>query len=173
MGTILSRDAAWLRWEFQYLKRTFAFPAVAHKVPPTHRNDVVHTLEGQMDSAVTGAQYDALRHLDALFHPRSIAVVGASNDPNRIGGVPLALMIERGYAGRLIPINPKYETVQGLRAYPCLAAVGEPIDIAIVAVPAAGLAATLEDAITAGVKALVVFSSGFAEVNPAGRDLQE
>ena len=155
------------------MKRTFAFPAVAHKVPPTHRNDVVHTLEGQMDSAVTGAQYDALRHLDALFHPRSIAVVGASNDPNRIGGVPLALMIERGYAGRLIPINPKYETVQGLRAYPCLAAVGEPIDIAIVAVPAAGLAATLEDAITAGVKALVVFSSGFAEVNPAGRDLQE
>jgi acyl-CoA synthetase (NDP forming) len=126
-----------------------------------------------MDEAEPSAAGDALRHLDALFHPRSIAVVGASDDPNRIGGVPLALMIERGYSGRLIPVNPKYKTVQGLPAYPSLAAVGEPIDIAIVAVPAAGLGAALEDAIAVGVKALIVFSSGFAEVNQAGRDMQE
>lgn len=131
------------------------------------------TLTSRLDEAETTAAGDALRHLDALFHPRSIAVVGASNDPNRIGGVPLALMIERGYSGRLIPVNPKYDTVQGLPAYPSLTAVGAPIDIAIVAVPAAGLGATLEDAITAGVKALIVFSSGFAEVNPAGREMQE
>lgn len=116
---------------------------------------------------------DGLQHLDALFHPRSIAVVGASDDPNRIGGVPLSLMIERGYTGRLIPINPKYERVQGLPAFPSLVAAGGPIDIAIVAVPAAALAATLEDAIAAGVKALIIFSSGFAEVDDAGRDVQQ
>ncbi len=133
---------------------------------------MAQTLKAQVNEAETEAASDALRHLDALFHPQTIAVVGASDDPNRIGGVPLALMIERGYSGRLIPVNPKYKTVQGLPVWPSLAAVGEPIDIAIVAVPAAGLAAALEDAIVAGVKALIVFSSGFAEVNPAGRDMQ-
>ena len=116
---------------------------------------------------------DPLHGLDELFHPRSIAVVGASDDPSRIGGVPLALMLERGYRGRLIPINPKYQQVQGLPAFPTLAAVGAPIDVAIVAVPAAALAATLDDAITAGVKALVIFSSGFAEVDEAGRAAQQ
>lgn len=120
-----------------------------------------------------GQQADSLRHLDALFNPRSIAIVGATEDTNRIGGVPLALMIERGYTGRLIPINPKYENVQGLPAFPSLAAAGGPIDIAIVAVPAGALAATLEDAIAAGVKALIVFSSGFAEMDAAGRDVQQ
>lgn len=111
--------------------------------------------------------------LDALFHPRAIAVVGASDDPSRIGGVPLALMIERGYGGRLVPVNPKYERVQGLACFPSLVAAGGAIDIAIVAVPAAALAATLDDAIAAGVKALVIFSSGFAEVDQAGREMQQ
>jgi acetate---CoA ligase (ADP-forming) len=122
----------------------------------------------------TGA---GLEGLDALFHARCIAVVGASEDPARIGGVPLSLMIERGYSGRLIPINPKYQQVQGLPAFASLmmaaAAVPESIDVAIVAVPASALPAVLEDAIGAGVKALVIFSSGLAEVGAEGRALQE
>ncbi len=113
-----------------------------------------------------------LSGLDALFNPASIAVVGATNDIGRIGGVPLELMIRRGYRGRLIPINPKYAEVQGLKAWPTLVAVGAPIDVAIVAVPAALVPQTLEDAIAAGVRALVLFSSGFAEVDEAGREVQ-
>ncbi len=111
--------------------------------------------------------------LDALFNPASVAVVGATNDASRIGGVPLDLMLMRGYKGRLLPINPKYAEIQGLKAWPALAAVGEPIDVAIVAVPAALVSQTLEDAITAGVKALVLFPSGFAEVDDAGRAAQQ
>lgn len=111
--------------------------------------------------------------MDALLHPRTIAVVGASDDPNRIGGVPLALMIERGYTGRLIPVNPKYSSVQGLQAYPSLKAAGGEIDMAIVAVPADALERTLDDAIAARVKALVIFSSGLAESGDSGRALQE
>ena len=111
--------------------------------------------------------------LDALFNPASVAVVGATNDVGRIGGVPLELMIRRGYRGRLLPINPKYGEVQGLKAFPTLAAVGAPIDVAIVAVPAQVVPLTLEDAIAAGVKSLVLFSSGFAEVDDAGRAAQE
>jgi acetate---CoA ligase (ADP-forming) len=114
--------------------------------------------------------------LDTLFHARCIAVVGASDDAARIGGVPLSLMIERGYGGRLVPINPKYREVQGLPAFPTLAAaavsIAQRIDVAIVAVPAAALPAVLEDAIAAGVNALVIFSSGLAEVGDEGRVLQ-
>ncbi len=111
--------------------------------------------------------------LDALFNPASIAVVGATNDVGRIGGVPLDLMLRRGYRGRLIPINPKYAEVQGLKAWPTLSAVRAPIDVAIVAVPATAVPQTLEDAIAANVKALVLFSSGFAEVDEAGRAAQQ
>jgi acyl-CoA synthetase (NDP forming) len=110
--------------------------------------------------------------MQALLHPQSIAVVGASDNPNRIGGVPLALLRQRGYAGRLLPINPKYQTVQGLAAAPSLVAAGGPIDLAIVAVPAAALEATLDDAIAAGVRSMVIFSSGLAEVSPEGLALQ-
>lgn len=124
-------------------------------------------------SAAADAHLDSLQGLDALFHPRSIAVVGASDDPHRIGGVPLALMRERGYRGQLYPIHPRHPQVQGLPAFATLAQVGAPIDVAIVAVPAAGLGAVLDDAIAAGVQAMVVFSSGFAEVDAAGRAAQE
>ncbi len=114
----------------------------------------------------------SLTGLDALFNPASVAVVGASEDINRIGGVSIDLMLKRGYQGRLFPINPKYVTVQGLQSYPSLAEVGAPVDVAIVAVPAAAVAQTLEEAIAAKVKALVVFSSGFAEIDDAGRAAQ-
>ena len=110
--------------------------------------------------------------LGSLFNPQSIAVVGATTDPGRIGGVPLDLMIRRGYRGRLIPVNPKYESIQGLACAPSLAAAGASIDVAIVAVPALAVMATLEDAISAGVKSLVLFSSGFAEAGDAGRAAQ-
>ncbi|MGB3071531.1 MAG: CoA-binding protein [Ottowia sp.] len=125
------------------------------------------------DAAQAALADDGPAGLDALLHPRSIAVVGASDNPDRIGGVPIALMIERGYTGRLIPINPKYATVQGLPAFPSLAAAGGPIDVAIVAVPADTLGSTLDDAIAARVKALVVFSSGLAESGEAGKALQQ
>lgn len=115
---------------------------------------------------------DASPGLDALFAPRSIAIVGATNDAGRIGGVPLDLMIRRGYAGRLIPVNPKYAEIQGLKAAPSLAAIGEGVDMAVVAVPADVVPQTLEDAIAARVKSLVLFTSGFAEVDEPGREAQ-
>ncbi|MBL8383104.1 MAG: acetate--CoA ligase family protein [Burkholderiales bacterium] len=112
-------------------------------------------------------------NLDALFNPASVAVVGATNDVGRIGGVPLDLMIRRGYRGRILPINPKYAEIQGLPAYPSLAAVGAPVDLVVVAVNAAAVPQTLEDAIAAGAKGMVLFSSGFAEADEAGRAAQQ
>ncbi len=111
--------------------------------------------------------------LAALLNARSVAVVGASADPAKISGRPIAYMRARGYAGALYPVNPSRDEVQGLRSYPSLAAIGQPVDLAIVGTPAAQVEAVIAEGIAAGVKAFVVFSSGFAETGDGGRALQQ
>lgn len=106
--------------------------------------------------------------LRALFEPRSIAVVGASDDPARIGGRPLAGCRALGFAGPLYPVNPARATVQGLRAYPSLAAIGAAVDLAVIALPARLCVEAIEACADAGVQAAVVLSAGFAEVDAQG-----
>lgn len=106
--------------------------------------------------------------LDAFFNPQSIAIVGASATPGKIGSVPLQYLLAQGYEGALYPIHPSQREIAGLKAWPSLRAVGQPIDLAIVAVPAALAPTALEDAITAGVKNVVMFTAGFAEVGGEG-----
>lgn len=113
-----------------------------------------------------------LPDLDSFFSPRSIAVVGASATPNKIGSVPLRYLIAQGYAGELHPVNPARSEIQGLRAYPSLQAIGRPVDLAIFAIPAAQAFAALEDAVAAGVRNIVMFSAGFAETGAAGEQAQ-
>ncbi len=110
--------------------------------------------------------------LRALFRPRSIAIVGASNDPSRIGGRIVAGNIEGGFAGEIFPVNPQRDIVQGLRCYPSVAAIGQAPDLAIVAVPAAGVVAAVRQSAEAGARAAVVLSSGFAEAGPEGAAMQ-
>ena len=111
---------------------------------------------------------DRVDSLSAVLAPRSIAVVGASDTATKIGGIPVDFQKRFGYGGALYPVNPKAETVQGLKAYPTLAAIGAPVDLAIVALPAAATHAVVADAATAGVRSLLIFSSGFGEVSPEG-----
>lgn len=103
--------------------------------------------------------------LQPLLCPRSIAVVGASTQPEKVGGVPLRLLAELGYGGRVFPVNPGADTVQGLRAYASVADIGEPVDLAIVAVPAPAAPDVMAQLGQAGTRAAVVFTSGFAEVS--------
>ncbi|MDX6748527.1 acetate--CoA ligase family protein [Geminicoccaceae bacterium 1502E] len=110
--------------------------------------------------------------LDALLRPRSIAILGASDDPTRIGGRPLAYLKAAGYAGRIFPVNPKRETVQGLPAWPSIDAVPESVEFAILAVPAALIIDAARACGERGVKACVVFSAGFAEAGPEGEARQ-
>ena len=106
--------------------------------------------------------------LDTLFAPRSIAVVGASEQTSKIGGIPLDYLLRFGYDGQLHAVNPRAGTVQGLRAHASLSAIGAPVDMAIVAVPQAQVAAVLDDAAAAGVRTMVLFSSGYAEMGAEG-----
>lgn len=105
--------------------------------------------------------------LDALMAPKSIAVVGASADPAKIGGRPLKFLRQNGFAGEIFPINPRHQEIQGLRAYSSLAEVHEPVDLALVSVPERAVVEAVRDCADAGVRAVTIFSAGFAE---AARD---
>ena len=111
--------------------------------------------------------------LDSLFRPKSIAVIGASGTPTKIGGVPIAHLQRYGFKGPIYPINPQYESIQDLRAYKSVKDVGQEIDLAIVAVPAASALQALNEAAEAKVKSVVLFTSGFAEVGEAGAKAQQ
>ena len=111
--------------------------------------------------------------LAALLHPRSIAIIGASDDPARIGGRPLAYTRDAGFAGPIFPVNPRRTSIQSLPAFPTIADVPEPVDTAIIAVPAPAVVETAEACAGAGVKAAVIFSAGFAETGEEGRRRQD
>ncbi len=110
--------------------------------------------------------------LSAVFEPSSIAVYGASSDPNKIGGRPLRYLKELGFKGKLYAINPARDTVQGVRAYPGVAAIDGDLDLAVIAVPAESVLAALQDCVVKGVKGAVVLSSGFSEVGSKGAQMQ-
>jgi len=110
--------------------------------------------------------------LSALLSPGSVAVIGASADALRIGGRPIAYMLERGYAGRILPVNPKRAEVQGLPAYASVAALPEVPDLAIVAVAAELTPAVVTELAERGTAAAVLFTAGFAEASSEGAALQ-
>jgi len=107
--------------------------------------------------------------LAVALDPRSVAVIGASEDPDKIGGRPLFFLRRHGFAGAVYPVNPRREVVQELRSYPDLAALPEVPDVVIVAVAGAHAVRAVEDCAAAGVKVAVVLASGFGEVSEEGR----
>ena len=112
------------------------------------------------------------RSLDALLRPASVAIIGASNDPTRIGGRPIRYLREAGFPGQVYPVNPKHEQVQGLAAFPHISDVPEAVDLAVVAVPAHSVVDTVEACAACGVQVAVIYSAGFAEMGAEGRRLQ-
>lgn len=111
--------------------------------------------------------------LDAFFKAEGIAVVGASDDINKIGGRPVHLLRKYGYAGPIYPVNPRAGEIQGLTAYASVRDLPTAPDMAVLAVPAGATAEALRDCAARGVKAVVVLSSGFAEAGPEGVAMQD
>ena len=108
-----------------------------------------------------------------FLNPRSIAIIGASADENKIGGRPIRYLKLAGYQGPVYPINPGRDTVQGLTSYPSLDAVEGDVDLVVIAVPAQDVLAAVQACVAKRVQGAMVFSSGFAEVDDEGRVLQE
>ncbi|MDS1139488.1 acetate--CoA ligase family protein [Pusillimonas sp. SM2304] len=107
--------------------------------------------------------------LQTLFSPDSIAVVGASDTLGKVGAVPIQLLKQYGFEGRILPVNPRVGEVQGLICHDSLGKIEQDIDLAILAVPAQHVCNALEDARPGQVKAAVLLTSGFAETGDDGR----
>ena len=111
--------------------------------------------------------------LRPLFHPVSIAIVGASRDPQSIGYRLLDAVRTYQFRGQVYPVNPHASSIGGMPAYPSLRAVPGPVDLAVIAVPNDIVPKVVEECALKGVRALVVISSGFAEVGEEGRRKQD
>ncbi|MGB3245669.1 MAG: CoA-binding protein, partial [Sulfitobacter sp.] len=107
--------------------------------------------------------------ISALLNPSSVAIFGASQNPEKIGGRPIRFMKEMGFTGAIYPINPQREEVQGLTCYPNLDALPGVPDTAIIAVPKDHVLETIKACASGGVKACVVMASGFGEAGDAGK----
>jgi acetate---CoA ligase (ADP-forming) len=109
---------------------------------------------------------------ERLFHPRGIAIIGASGDLTRIGGHPLRALQKAGYKGGIFPVNPRYPEIAGLVCYPSCTAIKAPCDMAIVAVPAGMVAQAVRDCGAAGIGFAVILTAGFRETGPEGAKLE-
>jgi len=110
--------------------------------------------------------------LDRFFNPRSIAIVGASQDLVTISGQPLKHLQSHGYSGNVYPVNPKYQEILGVKCYPSLAALPETPDLVLVLINASRVADTLRECGKRGVPFAIVYSSGYSEVGGEGVDMQ-
>lgn len=136
------------------------------------RNTIApHMAQGDVTQGPAGT--GASRGLDALLAPDSIAVVGASGDPHRIGGRPLQYLVRFGYSGRIYPVNPKHAELHGHRCYPDLASLPEAVDCAVICLGADHVVGALEACAQRGIRSAVVFAAGFAEHGPEGRARQQ
>ena len=126
-------------------------PAVAPAPPPAaaHRGSGLHGL-------------------DAVLRPRSVAVIGASRERGTIGAELFHNLIAHGFAGVVYPVNPRAPVVQSVRAYPDLAQLPGPVDLALIAVPAAQVLEAVRACAAHGVQGVVVISAGFKEVGDEG-----
>jgi len=109
---------------------------------------------------------------ERLFHPRGIAIIGASADLTRISGQPIKALINARYAGGVYPINPKYPEMHGLKCYPDVMSLEAPCDLAVVAVPAPAVAQAIRDCGKAKIPFAVVLTAGFRETGAEGRKLE-
>ena len=111
-------------------------------------------------------------NLDAIFNPESVAVVGASTTPGKVGHDIFVNILKGGYTGTLYPVNPRAKSIASVRAYPTVGDIPDPIDLAMVILPPEAAEAAVRDAIAKGVKAVVIVSAGFREVGSEGAEIE-
>jgi acyl-CoA synthetase (NDP forming)/GNAT superfamily N-acetyltransferase len=128
-------------------------------IDPTERSLAVRDSREQRAEA---------RSVHNALHPTSVAVIGASTDPSKIGHAVLANLLRANFTGPVYPVNPATRSVRGVRAYPSVTDIPDEVDLAVVAVPAAGIDEVMDSCLEKGVTTLVVVSAGFADVGGSG-----
>jgi acetyltransferase len=121
--------------------------------------------------------YDILRSehrpLDAIFAPKSVAVIGATDRVGSVGRIVLWNLLSNSFGGTVYPVNPKRHSVLGIKAYPTIADIPEPVDLAIIATPASTVPGVIRQCIAAEAKGAIVLSAGFREVGAGGIALED
>ncbi len=112
------------------------------------------------------------RPLDALFVPRSVAVIGATEKEGSVGRTVLWNLISSPFGGTVFPINPKRPNVLGLKAYPSLAEAPDPVELAVIVTPPHTVPGVMDECVAAGVRGVIVISAGFKETGPEGEELE-
>ncbi len=114
------------------------------------------------------------RHpLDAIFAPKNVAVIGATERPNSVGRTLLWNLISHPFGGAVFPINPKRSNVLGIRSYPTIADTPDQVDLAVIVTPARTVPDVIEECVQAGVKGAIVISAGFKEIGEEGVRLEQ
>src|SRR5262249_48696865 len=111
--------------------------------------------------------------LDAIFAPRTVAVIGATEKPGSVGRAVLWNLISNPFGATVYPINSNRRNVLGIKAYKSVAAVPDPVDLAVVVTPAASVPGVFSECVSAGVKGAIVISAGFRETGPEGAKLEQ
>jgi acetyltransferase len=106
--------------------------------------------------------------LNSIFHPRTVAVIGATEKPASVGRTVLRNLLEQPFGGTIFPVNPSRSSVLGIRCYANIAAIGEPVDLAVVITPAETVPGVLQECVNSGVGGAIVISAGFAERGAEG-----
>ncbi len=127
-------------------------------------------------SQASAPAYDILKYqrhpLDAIFEPRSVAVIGATEKEGSMGRTVLWNLVNSPFGGTVFPVNPTRRSVLGLKAYPSVAAVPDPIDLALVVTPAPSVPGIMAECAQAGVRGAIVISAGFKDAGAEGLELE-
>ncbi|HLJ32030.1 MAG TPA: CoA-binding protein, partial [Ktedonobacteraceae bacterium] len=118
-------------------------------------------------------RYKQHHPLNAIFAPKSIAVVGATETAGSVGRTLLWNLISNPFGGTVFPVNTKRASVLGIKAYPNLAALPEPVDLAVIATPAQTVPGIIAECVETGVKGAIIISAGFKESGTAGAELEQ
>lgn len=125
--------------------------------------------EESRQASETREWHAAAESIRKLLHPRSVAVIGASRSPRKIGGALVANLQRSKFTGPIYPVNATAKEAMGLRCYPRVGAIGAPVDLALISVPAEQVPGVIEECARVHVHSVVVITSGFAEVSSEGR----
>src|SRR2546423_1243938 len=139
-------------------------------MPSTHFEGAIDRTDRKTDRAhdvLRGAR----RSLRGFFHPKNVAVIGATETERTVGRTLLWNLVSSPFGGTVYPVNPKRASVLGIRAYPDIAAVPDKVDLAVVATPAVTVPGVIRECVAAGVKDAIVISAGFREIGPKGQEL--
>jgi acetate---CoA ligase (ADP-forming) len=118
------------------------------------------------------SESNIFEQLDPIFHPRSVALLGASGNPGKIGGVLMNRFVEMGFE-HLYPVNPREDRILSIKAYPKITDIPGPVDLAIIVTPTNAVLSAVEDCTTKGVRAIVITTSGFSEAGEEGKKLEQ